>query len=125
MKPNVKYSSRTADKFVLRLPDGMRAKITDLSNESFQSMNSWMVSKLSLHLSEDVAELTTWTPVYGMLVVGKVNGAPILGAITNFSIEEDGDVCIEITHGDKVKTTVPVGDVRPFKVTMKGSSSND
>ena len=43
--------SRTADKFVVRLPDGMRQKIADVAKNYHRSMNSEIVSRLeqSLH----------------------------------------------------------------------------
>ena len=43
--------SRTADKFVVRLPDGMRQKISQVAKGYHRSMNSEIVSRLesSLH----------------------------------------------------------------------------
>lgn len=57
--------SRTADKFVVRLPDGMRQKIALVAKSYHRSMNSEIVSRLesslrsepSLMSEEDRAEL--------------------------------------------------------------------
>lgn len=39
-------SSRDADKFVLRMPDGLRSQIADLARGSERSMNAEMISRL-------------------------------------------------------------------------------
>jgi hypothetical protein len=44
------YSSRTADKFVVRFPDGMRERIAQLARVNHRSMNSEIVSCLNLHI---------------------------------------------------------------------------
>ena len=40
------YSSRTADKFVVRLPDGMRERIADVARNHHRSMNSEIIARL-------------------------------------------------------------------------------
>jgi len=45
--------SRTADKFVIRLPDGLRGRITDRAMANHRSMNSEMVNRLERSLLED------------------------------------------------------------------------
>ena len=44
-------NSRAADKFVVRLPDGMRDKVAEVARQSHRSMNSEIVARLeeSLH----------------------------------------------------------------------------
>ena len=42
--------SRTADKFVVRLPDGMRQKIAQVARSYHRSMNSEIVSRLESSL---------------------------------------------------------------------------
>lgn len=44
------YSSRTADKFVLRLLDGMRQEIKDISDTTHRSMNSEIISWIEMIL---------------------------------------------------------------------------
>lgn len=41
-----RYDSRTADKFVLRMPDGMRSRIEVLASERHRSMNSEITIRL-------------------------------------------------------------------------------
>lgn len=47
------YSSRTADKFVVRLTDGLRERIHKLSNEKHRSMNSQIVHYLEMCVELD------------------------------------------------------------------------
>lgn len=48
-----KYNSKTADKFVVRLPEGMRNQISLEARRNHRSMNSEIVSRLDATLSED------------------------------------------------------------------------
>lgn len=47
------YSSRDADKFVLRMPDGFRDEIAVLAKESERSMNSEMICRLKKSVTQD------------------------------------------------------------------------
>ena len=47
------YSSRTADKFVVRLPDGMRERIADVARNHHRSMNSEIISRLQQLLFQE------------------------------------------------------------------------
>ena len=40
------YPSRTADKFVVRLPEGMRDRIADVAKQHHRSMNSEIIARL-------------------------------------------------------------------------------
>lgn len=44
------FNARTADKFVVRLPDGMRKRIEDLANENYTSMNTEIIRAIEAHL---------------------------------------------------------------------------
>lgn len=44
------YDSRTADKFVVRLPDGLRADIEAAANASDRSMNSVFIQAVRQYL---------------------------------------------------------------------------
>lgn len=82
------YSSRTADKFVVRLPDGMRERIADVAKEHHRSMNSEIIARLEKSLDSPAAEEGTveveaegvlWNPCIGMLVktpagIGSIQG---------------------------------------------------
>ncbi|MBB2496490.1 Arc family DNA-binding protein [Aquipseudomonas ullengensis] len=47
------YSSRTADKFVVRLPDGMRERISDVARNHHRSMNSEIIARLEQSLVQE------------------------------------------------------------------------
>lgn len=76
-----KQTSREADKFVIRLPEGLRDRICQVAASNHRSMNAEMVDRLLKSLDnqalveEDVTSSTdrptTWTPVRGMLVIYK------------------------------------------------------
>jgi len=50
------YTSRTADKFVVRLPEGMRERIAEVSKESHRSMNSEIIARLERSLAEETGD---------------------------------------------------------------------
>lgn len=43
-------ASRTADKFVIRLPDGMRSEIAEVAKNHYRSMNNEIIDTMSMHL---------------------------------------------------------------------------
>ncbi|MDH0749296.1 Arc family DNA-binding protein [Pseudomonas sp. GD03842] len=49
------YSSRTADKFVVRLPEGMRERIAEVSKDNHRSMNSEIIARLEQSLIQEGA----------------------------------------------------------------------
>lgn len=49
------YSSRTADKFVVRLPDGMRERIAEVAATHHRSMNSEIIARLEQSLVQEGA----------------------------------------------------------------------
>ena len=49
------YSSRTADKFVVRLPDGMRERIADVARQHHRSMNSEIIARLEQSILQEGA----------------------------------------------------------------------
>ena len=81
------YDSRTADKFVVRLPNGLRADIEAAANASDRSMNSVFVQAVRQYLDGqirqqillDVLANTVTTPHQGGLL-GLKNGSVITGA---------------------------------------------
>lgn len=52
-KPRMPYNSRSADKFVVRLPDGMRERIADVARTHHRSMNSEIIARLARSIEED------------------------------------------------------------------------
>lgn len=53
LKKNVAYTSRTADKFVVRLPNGMRDRIAEVARTQHRSMNSEIVARLESSLQQE------------------------------------------------------------------------
>lgn len=49
------YSSRTADKFVVRLPEGMRERIADIARNHHRSMNSEIIARLEQSMLQEGA----------------------------------------------------------------------
>ena len=49
------YSSRTADKFVVRLPDGMRERIAEVARNHHRSMNSEIIARVEQSLIQEGA----------------------------------------------------------------------
>lgn len=58
MKPNKQaaYNSRTADKFVVRLPDGWREKIAEFAKKNHRSMNSHMLAYIEACMKLEEAD---------------------------------------------------------------------
>lgn len=84
---STQYDSRTADKFVVRLPDGLRADIEAAVHASDRSMNSVFIQAVRQYLDGqnrqqillDVLANTVTTPHQGGLL-GLKNGSVITGA---------------------------------------------
>jgi len=53
------YNSRTADKFVLRLPEGLRDRINQVAEDNQRSMNGEIVARIngSLDLEDKYEEM--------------------------------------------------------------------
>lgn len=45
--------SRTADKFVVRFPDGMRDQVAAAANQEFTSMNTFVIQAVAEKLDRD------------------------------------------------------------------------
>ena len=118
MRPTkpVIYSSRTADKFVVRLPDGMRERIAEVARDHHRSMNSEIIARLErslndpIQVEEDINTIDLpvepWTPVIGMLVTfRKGPNAGKARLITNIQYAEG-------TYGASLQG---VGNLIPFK----------
>lgn len=59
--------SRTADKFVVRLPDGLRADIAVLAEGNDRSMNSEIINRLKRSITQDQLH-EEQTKLIGMLL---------------------------------------------------------
>jgi plasmid stability protein len=52
-----KRTDQASDKFVLRLPDGMRALISEMAERHGRSMNAEIVAALATHIAHDGAPI--------------------------------------------------------------------
>lgn len=118
------YDSRVADKFVVRLPEGMRGDLSELARERHISMNSYIVQKLETAVAIDKGfELPStspisekWTPVKGMLVQFKDVERAIPWEIIGFDFDS-GSLMVELRdliEGIPIKTALD--RVKPFLV---------
>ena len=107
------YSSRSADKFVVRLPDGMRERIAAVAKSHHRSMNSEIISRLEHSLLEEGGvdgslevvhsnytanllrqiDVQPWNPQVGNLVRRRDTLAP-LGSIAGFTLSTAGIMAI-------------------------------
>lgn len=120
------YSSRTADKFVVRLPDGMREKIAAVARDHHRSMNSEIIARLDRSLNdpsqadEDInmidLPVDPWTPVEGMLVTyrtGQYAGDAFV--IHGFTLDKNGKVAAELFQDEK-EVVVSFSHLKPYLV---------
>jgi hypothetical protein len=135
MRPNHKviYSSRTADKFVLRLPDGMREVLAECARGSHRSMNSEMIARLEASIMEDQKKnnpainidvesgqsmpvVDAWTPRTGMLVCYRLDIKKV-GVILDFDQADDGTIWVDLDLLDGNKPSAPISHLQPFVCT--------
>lgn len=135
MRPSHKtiYSSRTADKFVVRLPDGMRERIAEVAQTSHRSMNSEIVSRLEISLLEDAKQnnpaininlisgdimpvVDAWTPRVGMLICYRLDIKKV-GSILDFEAGDDGTIWADLDLLDGNRVSTPIGHLQPFVCT--------
>ncbi|ARV77275.1 Arc-like transcriptional regulator [Pseudomonas phage Noxifer] len=138
------YSSRTADKFVVRLPDGMREKIAERARIHHRSMNSQIISvlekDLAIELTDDeraLLELESHTnpDVKTPLQVGMAayydylnDGKLAVGVVTGIAISMDDDVFVTFdivknaptliigSRADDKRKWFPVAQVKPYLI---------
>lgn len=58
------YPSDTQDRFIVRLPEGMREAIAFLAKKNGRSMNAEIVARIERTLKEDRTEAITSTPQF-------------------------------------------------------------
>jgi len=66
------YTSRTAEKFVIRLPDGMRRAIEELAATNHSSMNTEMVLALEAHLENQSRQKLLLDALQAQVIDAKV-----------------------------------------------------
>jgi urate oxidase len=111
------YSSRSADKFVVRLPDGMRDQIYDAAKENNRSMNSEIITRLQDSMNSDYSsidvEVAPWTPVERMMVTlrkGEYAGDPLI--LIDLRIEESG-VSAVVQGSDGIGVSL-LSELKPY-----------
>lgn len=103
------YSSRTADKFVVRLPDGMRELVAQMAKNHHRSMNSEIIARLEKSLLEEGIIATEedeleslppegWMPGIGQFVYKKAGKKKIFGTIRTICINANGEMEASITN---------------------------
>lgn len=96
------YSSRTADKFVVRLPDGMREKVAEMARSHHRSMNSEIIARLERSLQEEglvdmeEGELEPlppegWMPGIGQFVYKLKGKTKVFGTVKTIYINTAGE----------------------------------
>ncbi|MNH65401.1 Arc-like DNA binding domain protein [compost metagenome] len=110
------YSSRTADKFVVRLPDGMREQINAVAKENHRSMNSEIIARLKKSMATPDPESGTvefdgegvmWNPSVGMLVKTPAG----MGSIQGVTYSGDSTDTVKIVVDGEA---YPLSDIKPI-----------
>jgi len=127
------YSSRTADKFVIRLPDGMRERIAEVARTHHRSMNSEIIARLEQSLIQEEKEknpamivgpgddvlmpaVDAWVPVAGMLVCERLDTSKVYG-IKDFDVDKDGKLYAVLGSLKGEEAKMLIGHLQPFVVT--------
>lgn len=66
---NMPENSRRADKFVVRLPDGMREDVAELARLNKRSMNSEIIAAMANQINGVAEARRYWIPTKGQLVM--------------------------------------------------------
>jgi hypothetical protein len=81
-------AGRDSDKFMLRLPDGMREQISLAAEANARSMNSEIVARLSESLNQGFGEGLLRLHLFVSAPHEKLNAADVLEAYAKFLREE-------------------------------------
>jgi len=112
-KPSfTKANSRTADKFNVRLPDGMRDAIAKKANDEHKAMNTWIVNGLAKLLTEDDSH--GWIPQGYQMVVHKATDKIYVISDVHF----EGDVPKLVLRRDSKDEPwfVDIDEVKPLVI---------
>ena len=92
-------NSRSADKFVIRLPDGLRDRISEVARDHHRSMNSEIIARLMQSIETEAhSQLTDAVTLYLPQAVK--------GEIASLAEDNDRTLQSEITHRLKHCATV-------------------
>lgn len=137
-------TSRDADKFVVRMPEGMREQIAEVARENHRSMNSEIVMRIQQSLehsadfptskvnapslraaapakSKQATPPNSWTPTEGQLVEHRGAG---FGIIRKLVITTDKNKCsrvcaeVEFVQGRLVMEVYPNPLIEPLLMSV-------
>lgn len=125
-------SSRNADKFVVRLPDGLRPRIAAKAVEHNRSMNSEIVNALEFFFGdhtcttiEPLVQLDPpWQPVVGQLVRLNIEGEDLPGVYVLEGLQaitaDDGALEVQAALSDErgMYSVEPFKHLRPFTLKI-------
>ena len=79
-------NSRNADKFVVRLPDGMRKDVEELAGQNFTSMNTEIIRAIEAHLEGQARQALLLEALEAKVIAKQVprRKAPKLQAEVNY-----------------------------------------
>lgn len=122
--------SRTADKFVVRLPEDMRARITSRASAEHRSMNSFIIRALRTALDsveqssvreETLAsELLEFKPQFVPGMPCRFHEFPdnagdlLIGLIEGFSFNDKGELRAAVRASDGVLWTLSYDSLNPY-----------
>lgn len=103
--------SRTADKFVVRLEDGLRDRIAVLAHNQGRSMNSYVVRALSKAASEDESGMTSVRPLFSPNTPCRFRDEPFIVIKSYFS---SGELVTDIVNKEGEGLCVGYGELQPY-----------
>lgn len=117
----LKGSSRTADKFVARLPDGMRDALANSARNRHISMNARIVQFLEAGLANEDSDTPNhngtrqWIPGVGQLI--EVDGARAV--IDGFQLDVKSNILVayKTLHRPGAVMTAPLDEVKPITLS--------
>lgn len=124
-------SSRTADKFIIRLPEGLRPRIAAVASQRNRSMNSEIVTILEAFYGEKAHDNIImavppepWQPVVGQLVRLRVEGEDLPGVYVLEGLQaitaDDGALEVQAALSDErgMYSVEPFNHLRPFTLKI-------
>lgn len=108
--PKTATSSRDADKFVIRLPDGLRENVKQAAADNQRSMNNEIIARI-IAGGQPNQVVNTWTPQVGMAVLVKERQPDVIVELEVFNNQ-----VWAILSKDR-RQRYAVQDLKPFQLT--------
>jgi len=109
-----RFDSRTADKFVIRMPDGMRGRVMEIARAQRRSMNNVLLQFLEKELLAAEQHTNTWIPSIGQAVM---HSDGILWVIKGFDLEGN-EVRLQLYNDRYGSIKVDPKDCKPYCVNL-------